>query len=50
MNFDRILNIFAAIVTVALVTVIVSSPNSARIVSASGSAFSNSLRAAMGKR
>jgi len=49
MNFDRALNIIGAIVTVALVTTIVAHPQSAKIVSSAGSAFSNSLRAAMGK-
>jgi hypothetical protein len=49
-NLDRLFNIAGSIVVVALVTVIVTSKNSARIVSATGGAFSNSLKTAMGRR
>lgn len=49
MNVDRVFNIFGSIVVVALVTVIVSSRNSARIIQATGGAFTNSLRTAMGR-
>lgn len=49
MNADKALSIGSAIVTVALVTTIVAHPQSARVITAVGSAFSNSLRAAMGK-
>ncbi len=49
MKAGSIIDIFAAIVTVALVTTIVSSPNSASILSSLGTAFSGSLKAAMGK-
>ncbi len=38
-----------AIVTVALVTTIVSAPETARIVGAVGAAFSEALKTAMGK-
>jgi len=48
-SFDRIANIGAAIVGVALVTTLVSSPNTAKIVSAIGNTFAGSLRAAMGR-
>lgn len=48
MNFDKFFNILSAIVTVALVTTIVSRPNSASVIRAMGSAFSNSLKAAQG--
>lgn len=49
MNLDRVTSIFASIVTVALVTTVVSRPNSANVIKAVGEAFSGSLRAAMGK-
>lgn len=50
MNFDKIANIFGSIVTVAMVTVIVSSPNTAKIIRETGSSFSGAVRSAMGKR
>jgi hypothetical protein len=46
---DRVFNVLGAIVTVALVTTIVSRPNSAAVIRESGRAFSNSIRAALGK-
>ncbi len=49
MNLDGITSVAMAIVTVALVTTIVSRPNSARVISATGDAFSGSIRAALGK-
>jgi len=49
MNVGRIFDIAAAIVGVAAVTVVVSSPNTAAILNAVGSTFAGSLRAAMGK-
>lgn len=49
MNADKLLNIGGAIVTVALVTTIVSRSNSANIIREIGSAFSGSIRAAMGR-
>lgn len=49
MTVDRIANVAAAIVTVALVTTLVSSQNTAKIVQAVGSTFTSSIRAAMGK-
>lgn len=49
MNLDSILNIFSAIVTVALVTTILASPNTASVLRAVGETFANSLRAAMGR-
>lgn len=50
MNADKALSIGSAIVTVALVTTIVSHPQSAKIIRAFGDAFSGSIRAAMGSR
>ena len=50
MNADKALSIGSAIVTVAMVTVIVSHPGSAKVIRAVGDAFSGSLRAAMGKK
>lgn len=48
MQVGRIIDIFAAIVAVGMATVIVSSPNTAAIIKAWGSAFAGSLSAAMG--
>lgn len=48
MAFGRIFDIFAAIVGVAMAFVIVSSTNTANIITAWGNAFSGSLRASMG--
>jgi len=47
-NADKILSIGSAIVTVALVTTIVSHPQSSSVIRAVGDMFSGSLRAAMG--
>lgn len=49
MNFDRLFNIASMIVVVALVTTIVTRRNSARVIRAMGAAFSNSIKAAMGR-
>jgi hypothetical protein len=46
MAFGKIFDIFAAIVTVALASVIVTSTNTAAIITAWGNAFSGSLKAA----
>ena len=49
MNADRAFNVLASIVTVALVTTIVrNGTKTARVVSAFGNSFSQSIRAAMG--
>lgn len=49
MTTDKIIGVLSAIVTVALVTTIVSSPNTAAVIRSFGEAFSGSLRAAQGK-
>jgi hypothetical protein len=49
MAFGRIFDIFGAIVTVALAWVIVSSTNTANIITSWGNAFSGSLKAATGR-
>lgn len=49
MNLSRVFDIFAALVTVAGVMVVVTAPNTADIIRAFGSAFSESTRAATGK-
>lgn len=49
MAVGRIFDIFAAIVSVAMAFVIVSSSNTAAIITAWGNAFSGGLKAAMGK-
>lgn len=47
MNLDRIFNIMGAIVTVALVAVVVQNgTNAARVVTSLGNAFSNAVNAA----
>jgi hypothetical protein len=48
MALGKIVDIFGAIVAVAMAFVIVSSKNTAAIINAWGSAFSGSLRASMG--
>lgn len=45
---NGIVNIMGAIVTVALVTTIVRSPNTANVVKAIGTSFSGAISAAMG--
>lgn len=49
MKAGSVIDVAAAIVTVAMVTAIVSSGNSANIISSVGNAFSGSIRAAMGR-
>lgn len=49
MNADRIFNIAAAIVTVALVTTIVARPNSVKVIREVGNAFTGSISAALGR-
>ena len=46
---EQVANIAMAIVSLADVTTLVSSPQTSAIIRASGSAFSGSLRAAMGR-
>lgn len=48
MQFGRVFDIFAAIVSVALAFVLVSNTNTAAIIKAWGDAFSGSVRAAIG--
>lgn len=49
MNANGIVNVLGAIVTVALVTTVVSHPQSASIIRSFGDAFAGSLRAAQGR-
>lgn len=49
MQVNSIFGLLGAIVTVALVTTIVASPNSAEVLKAFSGGFSDSLRAAQGK-
>lgn len=49
MKAGSVIDIAAAIVTVALVTVIVTGKSSAGVITAVGNAFSGSIRAAMGR-
>lgn len=46
---DKVADILGAIITVALVTTVVSRPNSVRVVQALGGAFTGSIKAAMGR-
>jgi hypothetical protein len=46
---DKDFNVLGAIVTVALVTTVVSRPQSAQVIRAMGEAFSGSIRAALGR-
>lgn len=48
MSFGKVFDIFGAIVGVALAFVLVSSTNTANIISAWGTAFSSSIKAATG--
>ena len=48
MNLDGIFNIMGAIVTVALVSVIVTGKNTSSVISSFGKAFSSSISAAKG--
>lgn len=45
---DKVFNVLGAIVTVALVTTIVSRPNSAAVINSMGGAFAGGIRAALG--
>lgn len=49
MKAGTLIDVAAAIVTVAMVTAIVSSGNTAPIVGAVGNAFSGSIKAALGR-
>lgn len=49
MNMSRIFDIFAALVAVAGVMVVVTSPETAGIIKAFGGAFAESTRAATGR-
>ena len=49
MQLGKIFDIAMAIVAVAGVTVAVSTPNTASVITSFGNAFAGSLRAAMGK-
>jgi len=49
MSFGRVFDIFAAIVTVALASVVVTSTQTAGIIKAWGDAFSGGIKAATGK-
>jgi hypothetical protein len=48
MSLGRFFDLFGAIVSVGLVTVVVTAPNTSGIIRAWGDTFSGSLRAAMG--
>lgn len=49
MRFDDVFDVLGGIVLVAMATTIVSRPNTAKVVTAFGNAFSGSIRAALGR-
>lgn len=49
MNLDQLFNLAGAFVTLAMVTVVLSSPNTSRVVRSLGNTFQGSLKAAMGR-
>lgn len=49
MQLGRIFDIMSAIVSVALITVLVTSAHTSDVIKAFGSAFAGSIQAAMGK-
>jgi hypothetical protein len=49
MNADKALSIGSSIVVLAMVTVVVSHPQSAKIIKATGSAFAGAVKTAMGR-
>lgn len=50
MNANGIVNVASAIVTLAVIATVVSSPQSAQVIRAVGDAFGGALRAAKGTR
>jgi hypothetical protein len=44
----KLIDVIAAIVLLAIITTVVAHPQSAKVISSTGTAFSGSLRAAMG--
>jgi hypothetical protein len=48
MNLDRLFNVLGAIVAVAMVTTIFTSPFTAAVIEAGGKAFAGAIRAALG--
>lgn len=49
MKANSLIDVLAGIVTVAAITAVVSSKNTAGIITASGSAFRNMIRGSLGK-
>lgn len=49
MNADRLFNVIALIIGVALVTTLVAHKNTAKVIGAAGSAFNGSLKVATGQ-
>lgn len=49
MKFDDIFDVLGGIVLVAMATAIVTRPNSAKVVTAFGSAFSGAIDSALGR-
>lgn len=47
MNADRIFNIVASMLTIAMVTVVLGSPNTVAIIRQAGRTFTEALRTAM---
>lgn len=49
MTAENLFNLLGSIVALATVAVVLSSPQTARVISASGSAFTNAVKAASGR-
>lgn len=49
MKASSFMDVLALIVTVAMVTTVVSHPDSSKVITSMGNAFSGSIRAALGK-
>jgi hypothetical protein len=50
MTVEKIFQVLGALVSLATVTVVLTSPQTASVIRAAGSAFTSSITAAMGRR
>ncbi len=49
MNGEKLASIASAMLGIAVIAVVVQSPNTSRVIAATGQAFSSSVRAVMGR-
>ena len=49
MTFEKLFNLAGQIITLATIAVVLSSPNTARVITASASGFSGAVKTAMGR-